>query len=350
MRWGLSLKNFSNKTQLENYFRSYDLAKLSDFIFSETISIDEFNKKNKNFFEIFRNNELVTYINPIVSLSDGDIVFSKTEYVKSLFKLLHGTTLKDLTLITHQSDIEINNKLYSKKPKAISRWFSVNVSIEKEDLYSIPIGFANDHYNKNINPDIYGKKNQATKKSNHIYINFNPNTNFIEREKILKTYNDNKDFVISTNNSEMAKYRDDLEKYKYVLCPPGNGIQTHRLWEAMYFGSIPVVKDSILYKNFKKLNIIFVDNFKNIKVNELEKNINNQPIHYKQFFKEYYEAIFTKEYNQQLNKHILELTPKSLNNIKRKHLLVSKLNKFYKPIRSKLFRAYFSVFKIFIIF
>ena len=59
----------------------------------------------------FRNNELVTYINPIASLSDGDIVFSKTEYVKSLFKLLHGTNLKNLTLITHQSDIEIKNKL-----------------------------------------------------------------------------------------------------------------------------------------------------------------------------------------------------------------------------------------------
>ncbi len=343
-------KEIITVNQLKKYFRSYDLAKLSDFIFSETVSINEFNKKNKNLYVIFRNNELVTYINPIVSLSDGDIVFSKTEFVKSLFKLLDGSALKNLTLITHQSDIKINNKLYSKKPKAITRWFSVNVSIEKKDLYSIPIGFANEHYKKNINPDIYGKKNQSTKKSNHIYINFNPNTNFIEREKILKTYNDNKDFVITTNNSEMAEYRDDLEKYKYVLCPPGNGIQTHRLWEAIYFGSIPVVKDSILYKRFKKLNIIFVDNFKNIKLNDLDKNINNQPVHYKQFFKDYYEAIFTKENNQPLNKHILELTLKSLNNIKRKHLLISKLNKFYKPIRSKLFRAYFSVLKVFIIF
>ena len=148
----------------------------------------------------------------------------------------------------------------------------------------------------------------------------------------------------------MAKYRDDIEKYKYVLCPPGNGIQTHRLWEAMYFGSIPVVKDSILYKSFKKLNIIFVDNFKNIKIKELDKNINNQAIPYKQFFKNYYEAIFTKKNNQQLNKHILELSLKSLDNIKRKHLLVSKLNRLYKPIRSKFYRAYFSIFKVFIIF
>ena len=58
----------------------------------------------------------------------------------------------------------------------------------------------------------------------------------------------------------------------------------------MYFGSILIVKDSILYKSYKKLNIIFVDNFKNIKIKELDKNINNQAIPYKQFFKNYYET------------------------------------------------------------
>ena len=101
------LKYSFHKSQLEKYFRSYDLANLSDFIFSETISIDEFNKKDKNLFVINRNNELVSYINPKVILSDGDVVFSKTEYVKTLFKLLHKSSLKNLTLITHQSDIKI---------------------------------------------------------------------------------------------------------------------------------------------------------------------------------------------------------------------------------------------------
>ena len=344
------MKYSSNKIHLENYFRSYDLAKLSDFIFSETISIDEFNKKNMDLYVVFRNNEIVTYINPIVALSDGDIVFSKTEYVISLFQLLHGSSLKDLTLITHQSDIEINDRIYSKKPKAISRWFSVNVAVEKKDLYSIPIGFANEYYRKNINPNIYGRNKQSTNKSNHIYVNFNPNTNYLERQKILNTYKDNKDFVIVTKNLEMGDYKDDLEKYKYVLCPPGNGIQTHRLWEAMYFGSIPVVKDNIVYKNFKKLNIIFVDNFKNINITELNKNINKQTINYKKFFKDYYEFIFSKENNVQKNKHILELPSKALKNIKRKHQIVSILNKVYKPIRSKFYRAYFFVFKLFVIF
>jgi hypothetical protein len=338
------LKKSFHKSQLEKYFRSYDLANLSDFIFSETISIDEFNKKDKNLFVINRNNELVSYINPKVTLSDGDIVFSKTEYVKTLFKLLHKSSIKNLTLITHQSDIKINRKLYSKKPRAISRWFSVNVSIEKEDLYSIPIGFANEHYRKNLNPDIHPKNIKSINKDNRIYINFNPNTNYFERGKILKKYKNNKDFVVASKNLEMSEYRNDLEKYKYVLCPPGNGIQTHRTWEALYFGSTPIVKDSILYKSFKDLNIIYVDDFNSIKIENLSKNINNQAIQYKKLFKEYYKTIFTKENYDQVNKYNFELLLKDLNKIKRKYLLVLRFNKLYKPIRSKIYRAYYLIF------
>jgi hypothetical protein len=35
-----------------------------------------------------------------------------------------------------------------------------------------------------------------------------------------------------------------LAKYKYCLCPEGNGVDTHRLWEALLLGSIPIVKNT----------------------------------------------------------------------------------------------------------
>jgi len=326
--------------QLKKYFRSYDLAKLSDFIFSETISNDDFKIKNKEVFVIDKSNELITYINPTFSLSDGDIVFTKTDYVKSLFKLLQDCSLKNLTLITHQSDIEINKRIYSKKPKAISRWFSVNVSIEKDDLFSIPIGFANEHYKKNLNPDYLSEKSKIDEKINKVYINFNPNTNYLERIKIFNTYSHNSDFVISTNNQKMSNYKDDLEKYKYVLCPPGNGIQTHRLWESIYYGAIPVVKDSILYKNFKKLNIIFVEDFKNLNLSNLLQKSNKTFLRYEDFFENNYKIIFNKDNNYKKNTQNFRVSELTLNILKRKHLLFSRFNKIYKPLRSKILKFY----------
>jgi len=332
--------NQINKAKLEKYFRSSDLANMSDFIFSETVSLNEFKKKNKNFFVIEENKDIVSYINPIVTLSDGDIVFSKTDNVKILFKLLQKSSLKDITLITHQSDIKITNNLYKRKPKAISRWFAVNASIAKKDLFAIPFGFANSHYKKNLNPEKFEHNVKSTKKDNLIYINYNPNTNFFERQKIINAYKDDENFVIKSSDSSLQEYREDLKKYKFVLCPSGNGLQTHRLWEALYFGSIPVVKNYTLYKNFKNLNIIFVDSFKNLTIENLNKTVNSEAEDYKKFLNQYIEIIFEHKDIRNKNAHNLFVSHKTLDRTLKKHNFYRRFNKFYKPFRAKFYKIY----------
>lgn len=39
-------------------------------------------------------------------------------------------------------------------------------------------------------------------------------------------------------------YARHSSRYKYVACPRGNGLDTHRFWESLYRGSIPIVLDS----------------------------------------------------------------------------------------------------------
>jgi len=55
-----------------------------------------------------------------------------------------------------------------------------------------------------------------------------------------------------------------LEDIDFVLCPRGNGIDTHRLWETLYMGSIPIVIYSDVHKNLLDLPILFVNNWNEI--------------------------------------------------------------------------------------
>ena len=43
--------------------------------------------------------------------------------------------------------------------------------------------------------------------------------------------------------------------YKFVICPRGNGIDTHRFWETLYRGSIPIVENSDWAKYFQSHGI-----------------------------------------------------------------------------------------------
>ena len=62
----------------------------------------------------------------------------------------------------------------------------------------------------------------------------------------------------------MKIYQNRLDEYNFILCPIGNGIDTHRIWEAIYSGSIPIVKKHITFSYLEGINSLQVDKFENI--------------------------------------------------------------------------------------
>ena len=49
---------------------------------------------------------------------------------------------------------------------------------------------------------------------------------------------------------------------KFAICPRGKGIDTFRLWDCLYVGTIPiVVKEAVFHESIKNLPILFLDNY-----------------------------------------------------------------------------------------
>lgn len=181
------------------------------------------------------------------------------------------TTLKTNKIVTHNSDwstskaLEINNNkdIFYNNEDLI--WFAQNVDIKHPRIYSIPIGLENSEWF----PETQKIKTmqQAIQEFNGEKIYpciaiFNSSTHQ-RRLDILEYYysmpwcltsssiNDGRSF-----NSYIIK----LVKSAFCVCPRGNGIDTHRLWEALYCKSIPIVERCInieFYEN--KLPIFVVD-------------------------------------------------------------------------------------------
>jgi len=54
--------------------------------------------------------------------------------------------------------------------------------------------------------------------------------------------------------------------YPFILCPPGRSVgDTHREWESLYLGSVPVVEDTkYLRKLYSGYPVLFVRDFKEV--------------------------------------------------------------------------------------
>lgn len=298
-----------------NVLTAYNYARLADFVYVEAVSHDQFKFLNKeNLLKVINKNEyLVVYKNLKLNLFDGCVVFCHSAYIKEFFHFIKQIKkLKNITLVTCQSDHVVDDKLYLKKPKVVTRWFSTNVVTNRSDLFSLPIGLASNFSSKNLQIDEISKSIKISEKINKIYCSFNINTNYFERSRLLDKIFTNNLFVIENNSTTNEVYSQNLSKYLFVLCPPGNGPDTHRLWEVLYSKSIPIIKN-LQTHNFIDENSVFkINDYKDIN----QHSLNN----------------FLKEYTP-LNENLLDVNYWYANKIKTNK--INTLN--YEVLNEKLY-------------
>ena len=261
------VKDFHSNLTLSDYITSYNLARQSDIVFAEELTPNQFNKlkADKNNLEIIKKDESrVLYRTKKFVLNENDVIFCKTDLLPDLFSILYNQSgFSNIKLITHQAATpSINEIIFKLKPKIISKWFSVNVDFKHQDLIPIPLGIANEYATHNIRPkdfiEFFDKNKNINdyKKEKKIYINFNINTNIKKRKKILDQFLVRKDITYKTNLS-LNEFVYDMFSHKFILSPEGKGIDTHRFWEAIYLGSIPIIEDHHTFGEYLRFCISY---------------------------------------------------------------------------------------------
>jgi len=179
-------------------------------------------------------------------------------------------------LISGHSDISIENYMVDAYNPQI--WFSVNNQTTKYHVHSLPLGLTNYTNETDLHP-VYGNcdilidvMNETIETTGLVYMNFNIHTHH-ERKHIWDLFKDkswvNLGEIHNTLDGRKTFLR-EIKSHHFVLCPRGNGLDTHRLWETLYMGSIPIVKRELGYEQFYDLPICFVDNWEDINEQFLE--------------------------------------------------------------------------------
>jgi len=346
--------------EVKNFITSYKFAKIADIVFSGVFlktQIDSLKIKN---YKIIQNLNNFVYIRNLnFEIRENDVIFCRTEDVKLLFSLISKLNFKNIRIITHQSDLDIDYKLYAKKPKCISQWYSVNINYKSNDLVSIPIGLANEHPKnlhenvfsaKKINKNLYFNKN----KKHLLYLNFQQSTNLKSREGLNEVFNNYKWTNVEVPSCNKKNYTKNLQNTTFVLAPYGNGFDTHRVWEALYSGSIPVVEKHITYTYAEDLPMVFSENLFSLnesllieKKSELEK----KEFNFKKLDFEYWNQLISEE--PSINTHSQQIVNKGIRtfifeiNYLVKYKINSKKKKFLYYLRKlkNLKKSYLMVFK-----
>ena len=108
----------------------------------------------------------------------------------------------------------------------------------------------------------------------------------INRKKIMSILSTKK--CINFFKESSINYFNEISKYKFVICPEGNGIDTHRLWETLYSKGIPIVeKNDLMFNKLKDLPILWTTDYSEITEEYLEnkyKEISQKTYHFEKLF------------------------------------------------------------------
>lgn len=220
----------------------HDLSSSNDFI------------RGDNFLALSKKVENIVYSKRDFVLKSG---FWRGEFQPSLVSRRKDLGGKVLTL--GHSDSR-TSKLYSGlliKTLGLKAVFGSNTDPSCENVQSVPLGITNNTRETQFHP-LFGDESHffaADSESEfpsefypRLYANFTAQNNASVRKPLidsLKTLPST--FEVSHDQPEFTekgrvRFLSMCRTTNFVLCPEGNGIDTHRLWETLYMGGVPIVK------------------------------------------------------------------------------------------------------------
>jgi hypothetical protein len=238
----------------------------------------------------YNTNDIITTDGYLSFCNDNNICYIKTDFFYTgAFNWRgesHPKFINNVCVIGH-SDYSVVDKISNRFTKV----FCINKDSLNENTYGLPLGITNDcddsplhkvYGNREIMVDVY---NESIKKENLSYINFNISNYPTERQFIFDKFKNESWIKIGDIDNSIEgrkRFLRDLRSSKFVFCPRGNGKDTHRIWESLYMGSIPIVKYENAHHLFTDLPILFIKEW-----NEISED----------FLNEMYEEMINKEWN-----------------------------------------------------
>jgi hypothetical protein len=235
----------------------------NDFTYNSYIN----NRKNYH-IHIEQLQNIDIYDNP-------NIIFIYSHHIDILKDIIHKFK-NPFILVSHNSDHGLNiSHLSLIENSNIIHWYAQNTDIIHHKVSYLPIGIQNAMWNPD-NMKIIENVLFNTEKIYLIYFNFSIGTNKNKREyckKILE--NKGLKFI---DSSPFHIYVKILSYHKFCICPEGNGLDTHRFWEALYCGTVPItLRNNLTEQISLDFPCILLNSWEDFDINNIKEMYKENP-------------------------------------------------------------------------
>lgn len=182
----------------------------------------------------------------------GDWVFINGDYIRQFRASIPILFSKRFMLIVHNTDRSFGDQEVESYMRYALHIYAINTTTRHPRLTTIPLGFVDRQL-----PFLKSFQKPNVPRDIEIYANFTQTTNDMKRRACIEAFK-NDPRVTWRSGLSVPDYYADLCRTKFVLCPEGTGIDTHRVYEALFCGATPVVLRNSLSHLYERLPVCIV--------------------------------------------------------------------------------------------
>jgi hypothetical protein len=190
------------------------------------------------------------------SLHRGDLVFCQSDLLEEFAEHALAIGAPPLVVMAGNSDRNFDSDpIRELRAKLGLTIFAQNLRSPLDGYSHLPIGLENRWLaNHGSTRAMARDRNRPVPRRSRVLSAFSPVTNPAIRLPSVRSLRNAKT-VDEPGVVSPRTHRKLLRSFMFVASPPGNGEDTHRTWEAMYLGCVPVVLNSYLTRELDRLGL-----------------------------------------------------------------------------------------------
>jgi hypothetical protein len=194
---------------------------------------------------------------------ENDWWFCKSDWIEHFFREHAPDT--PFVLFTGDSDRAIGRRFGRfLRRRSLVAWFATNAAFAHPKLIPLPLGLGDPGAaHGDAGEAVRSARDANLPRTRLVEVSFDVKTNPRERIRCLAKTGLELDPPVPT-----SEYLERLASSSFCLAPPGNGIDTHRTWEALYLRTIPVVRRSLLTDRHPELPFLVLDDWSELELSE----------------------------------------------------------------------------------
>lgn len=202
----------------------------------------------------------------IAGLREGSSFYVPGRFVNQLSEILPQIPVTLKSLVIGDDDITPDPAVLELLRSRIEIIFSVNLINISEGVRAIPLGLESPSYRSGGKLSDFRKRPKQVSKIRkfNFLVSWNQETNPLKRLEAMKAFEQVENSLIFKGRITSQTVHKLMRKTLFVPCPRGNGLDTHRIWEALYLGAVPVVLNSDRFTALDGWPVLFIEEWKDI--------------------------------------------------------------------------------------